>query len=64
MIHDTIQLGEPQEHRGIVVTPLFPRREPVADYVTLDEALPRGLTIAEVSDAGTVPGAGRLEPAR
>ena len=43
MTLDTFQLGEPVEHRGIVVTPLFPRRDPVAAYITLDEALPRGL---------------------
>jgi hypothetical protein len=52
---DTFQLGEPVQHRGVVVTPLFPRRDPVAAYVTLDEALPRGLGIAEASDAGSVP---------
>ncbi len=51
----TFQLGEPVEHRGIVVTPLFPRRDPVASYVTLDEALPRGLRITETSDSGSVP---------
>ena len=55
MTLDAFQLGEPVEHRGIVVTPLFPRRDPVAAYVTLDEALPRGLRITETSDAGTVP---------
>ena len=49
------QLGEPVEHRGVVVTPLFPRHDPVAAYVTLDEALPRGLRITETSDAGSVP---------
>ena len=49
------QLGEPVEHRGIVVAPLFPRRDLVASYVTLDEALPRGLWITETSDAGSVP---------
>ena len=52
---DTFQLGEPVEHRGIVVTPLFPRRDPVAEYVTLDEALPRGFRVDEASDVGTVP---------
>jgi hypothetical protein len=52
---DTFQLGESMEHRGIVVTPLFPRRDPVATYVTLDEALPRGFRVDETSDAGTVP---------
>ncbi len=55
MTLDTFQLGEPVEHRGIVVAPLFPRRDPVAAYVTLDEALPRGLRITETSDAGSVP---------
>ncbi len=55
MIRSTIQLGEPRTHRGIVITPLFPRQAPVAAYLTLDEALPRGLTITEVSDAGDVP---------
>ena len=52
---DTFQLGEPVEHRGIVVTPLFPRNDPVAAYITLDEALPRGFHIDETSDAGSVP---------
>jgi hypothetical protein len=52
---ETFQLGEPVEHRGVVVTPLFPRRDPVAAYVTLDEALPRGLQITETSESGTVP---------
>ena len=55
MTLDSFQLGEPVEHRGIVITPLFPRRDPVAAYVTLDEALPRGLRITETSAAGTVP---------
>ena len=35
MTLDTFQLGEPVEHRGIVVTPLFPRRDPVAEYLSL-----------------------------
>jgi hypothetical protein len=55
MTRDAFQLGEPVEHRGIVVTPLFPRRDPVASYTTLDEALPRGLRITETSASGTVP---------
>jgi hypothetical protein len=29
--------------------------DPVARYITLDEALPRGLSISETSDAGSVP---------
>ena len=52
---DQFQLGEAVEHRGIVIAPLFPRRDPVASYITLDEALPRGLTITEIDDAGAVP---------
>jgi hypothetical protein len=55
MTLDAFQLGEPVEHRGIVVTPLFPRRDPVAAYITLDEALPRGFRVSETSDAGSVP---------
>ena len=49
------QLGDVVEHRGIVVAPLFPRRDPTAAYVTLDDALPKGLRITEVDEAGTVP---------
>ena len=49
------QLGDPMERRGIVVIPLFPRRDPIAVYLTLDEALPRGLRVTETSEAGTVP---------
>ena len=55
MIKDLIQPGEPVEHRGIVVTPLFPTRDPVAAYVTLDEALGAGLRITEVDESGSVP---------
>jgi hypothetical protein len=55
MIEKLFQPGEPMEHRGIVITPLFPRRDPVAAYITLDEALPQGLCVAETSEAGSVP---------
>ena len=58
----TIQLGDAREHRGIVITPLFPQQAPIAAYLTLDEALPRGLTITEVSDAGDVPELSVLNP--
>jgi hypothetical protein len=51
----TIQAGEPVVHRGIVIAPLYPRRDPVAAYLTLDEALERGLRIEETSSAGSVP---------
>ena len=50
-----IQLGEPVEHRGVVVVPLFPRLKPRAQYVTLEEALPLGFRVAEVDAAGSVP---------
>jgi hypothetical protein len=55
MLLETFQLGEPVEHRGIVVTPLFPRRNPVAAYLTLDEALAAGLRVTEATRAGSVP---------
>ena len=55
MIESTIQPGEPVEHQGIVVTPLFPRRTPAAVYSTLADALPLGLRIEEVSESGSVP---------
>ena len=35
--------------------PLFPRRDPVAAYTTLDAALRHGLAITETSAAGSVP---------
>ena len=50
-----IQIGEPVEHRGVVVTPVFPRVKPCAVYVTLEEALPLGFRVAEVDAAGSVP---------
>ncbi len=51
----TLQLGEPVEHRGIVVAPIFPRVAPRVGYVTLDEALPLGFLVREASEAGSVP---------
>jgi len=55
VIETVAQLGEPVDQRGIVVIPLFPRRDPVAAYLTLDEALAGGLRIREVSESGSVP---------
>ena len=55
MIQNLIQAGDHREHRGIVVTPLFLRRDPVAAYLTLDEALAGGLRIREVDESGSVP---------
>jgi hypothetical protein len=52
---DTLQLGDPVEHRGVVIAPLFPRRQPVAEYLTLEEALPLGFRVEEVDGGGSVP---------
>src|SRR5436190_13457411 len=52
---DTLQLGDPVEHRGVVIAPLFPRRQPVAEYLTLEDALPLGFRVEEVDAAGSVP---------
>jgi len=55
VIETSIQIGEPIEHRGVVVAPLFPRANPEAEYLTLEEALPLGFRITEVDAAGSVP---------
>src|SRR5262245_29487765 len=49
------QLGEAVAHRGVVIAPLFPTRDPSCSYLTLDEALPNGLAITETDTDGTVP---------
>ena len=45
----TFSPATPLEHRGIVIVPALPPPRPVAAYITLDEALPRGL-IREVDE--------------
>ena len=55
MIEESIQLGEPVEHRGIVIAPLYPRSNPKAQYLTLEEVLPLGFRITEIDEAGSVP---------
>ncbi len=50
-----IQRGEPVEHRGAIIAPLFPRARPRAEYLTLEEALPLGFRVSEVDAAGLVP---------
>ena len=62
MIENTIQLGDPVEHRGVVIAPLFPRNNPKADYLTLEDALPLGFRITEVDTAGSVPELLALNP--
>jgi len=51
----SLQIDDAVEHRGIVIAPLFPRQDPVAAYLTLDEALTIGLRIRETSASGSVP---------
>jgi hypothetical protein len=53
--HHLIQLGDPVEHGGIVIAPLFPRTDPRAEYLTLDEAIPLGFHVTELDAAGSVP---------
>jgi hypothetical protein len=48
------QLGEPRSHRGLALFPLHPAEAPVAEYVGLDEAVARGLSIREVDEASNV----------
>ena len=52
---EPFQLGDPVEHRGIVVCPLFPRNDPRARYLTLEDVISRGLRIEEVSADASVP---------
>ena len=54
-IETTIQLGDPFEHRGVVIAPLYPRRSPAAAYVTAEEAMPFGFRVTEVDAEGSVP---------
>jgi len=51
----TLQLGEPVEHRGIAVAPLFPLSDPVCPYLTMEDALPLGFRVTERDAAGSVP---------
>jgi hypothetical protein len=50
-----IQLGDPVEHRGVVIAPLFPRTDPRAEYLTLEQAIPLGFHVTELDAAGSVP---------
>jgi hypothetical protein len=55
VFENPFQLGEAVHHRGILIVPLFPQRDPLAPYITLEEALPAGLSVREVSESGLVP---------
>src|SRR5262249_24781848 len=52
---EPIQIGDPVEHRGIVIAPLFPRLQPRAAYLTFQDAYLLGFNVEEVSAAGSVP---------
>jgi hypothetical protein len=55
MVEEVIQIGDPVEHRGIVIAPIYPRKDPKTPYITLEEALPLGFRITEIDEAGSVP---------
>ena len=50
-----IQLGDAVEHRGVVIVPLFPRTDPRAEYLTLEQAVQLGFHVTELDAAGSVP---------
>lgn len=50
-----LQLGDPVEHRGVAIAPLFPLADPVCSYLTLEDALPLGLRVTERDGGGSVP---------
>lgn len=50
-----IQMGEPVEHRGIVLAPLFPWTRARAQYITLEEALGVGFQVTEMAAGASVP---------
>src|SRR6266516_7304892 len=48
------ELGEPRAFRGLTLVPLFPANPPAVDYIGLDEASARGLTVSEIGAEGVV----------
>ena len=48
------ELGEPRSFAGLTIVPLFPAGPAQLEYVGLDEAAARGLTVTEVDVAGDV----------
>ena len=53
--HVPIQLGDAVERRGVIIVPLFPRTDPRAEYLTLEQAVPLGFHVTELDAAGSVP---------
>src|SRR5919204_1537753 len=47
-------LGEARAHAGLTVVPLFPAREPKVEYIGLDEACSRGMSVTEATEHGIV----------
>lgn len=47
-------LGEPRSFRGLTLIPLFAIESPELEYIGLDEAVARGLTITELGTEGVV----------
>ncbi len=51
-----MELGNPQAHEDMVLFPITARLNPGPDYITLDEALEKGLfEVGEVGPGGSVP---------
>ena len=48
------QLGEPISYRGITITPIFPSRDTVAEYISYAAAAGQGFTATEVDESGSV----------
>ena len=47
-------LGEPRSFGGLTLVPLFPAEPPELEYIGLDEAIVRGLTVSEIGAEGIV----------
>mgnify|MGYP005991816037 CR=1 FL=1 len=48
------QLGDTITYRGISVTPIFPARDPICEYVSYTHAVTEGFSVKEVSESGSV----------
>jgi hypothetical protein len=48
------EVGEPKQFAGLTLIPLFPAAKPQLDYLGLDEASARGLTVSEIGAEGVV----------
>src|SRR5205814_4157715 len=48
------EVGEPKQFAGLTLLPLFPAATPQLDYLGLDDASARGLTVSEIGAEGVV----------